>query len=202
MAFFPAIPFLGKALTALKAGGAAAKTALGAKAAGTQLTIPGLAAGGKMAATKRFAGNALEKIVGKELMSQPTELAFRLAPDVVFGTMSGIATPGDLGDKLIAGTTQALGGGLTGIAAGRGARAIGMGERAAGMVDLGASFAGDMMGMQVGDALMRAKGGGTTPWERQQMEADAQYRAQLEDEFRRKYGVGGQDPFLADNGLV
>ena len=191
MAIFAA-PLLTKALAFGKG-----LTGIGAKMIGPKM---GAQVAGE--ASRRFAGKALEGIVGKELMSKPGELAFRLAPDVMFGTMSGIATPGDLGDKLIAGTTQALGGGLTGIAAGRGARAIGMGERAAGMVDLGASFAGDMMGMQVGDALMRAKGGGTTPWERQQMEADAQYRAQLEDEFRRKYGVGGQDPFLADNGLV
>lgn len=165
----------------------------------------GAGAFAKGAAAKRMAGQGLAKaadtVIGKELMSKPGELAFRLAPDVAFGTMSAIATPGDLGDKLIAGTTQAMGGGLGGIAAGRGARALGMGERGAGMVDLGASFVGDMAGMQVGDALMRAKGGGMTPYERQAAEADAQYKAALEEEFRQKYGIGGADPFLAENGL-
>ena len=195
----PAIPKLGLALKGLFGAGKAAKA--------TQLAIPGLtkaAAGGKMATAKRFAGNALEKIVGKELMSQPTELAYRLAPDAVFGIMGGLTTPGDLGDKLIAGSTQFVGGGLTGIAAGRGARAIGMGERAAGMVDMGASFGGDMIGMQVGDGLMRGKdklfgGEGLTPYERQSKEYEEQMRQQMEQEILAKYGM---DPFMATNGLA
>ena len=42
---------------------------------------------------------------------------------------------------------------------------------------------GDMMGQMVGDGLLRAKGGGTTPWEKLQQEGDQEYRAQLEREI-------------------
>ena len=181
----------------LKAGGLA-KGLLGiAGPAKTAAAASGMLKG---AAAKRFAGHALTKVVGKELMSKPGELAYRLAPDVAFGVMGAVQNPGDLGDKLIAGTTQALGGGLGGIVAGRGARAIGMGERAAGMVDMGASIAGDMVGMGVGDNLMRIKGGGLTPYEKQAAAADDAYRKQIEQELLAKYGMGG-DPFLYENGL-
>ena len=36
----------------------------------------------------------------------------RLAPDIFFGGLATATTPGDLGDRLIAGGTQFLGGGL------------------------------------------------------------------------------------------
>ena len=139
--------------------------------------------------------------IGKELMSKPGELAFRLAPDVAFGVMGGLSTPGDIGDKIIAGTQFAVGGGLGGIAAGRAARKAGLNERAAGMVDMGASVAGDMVGMAVGDNPMRLKGGGMNPYEKQ-AESDAQYRAALEEEFRRKYGIGGPIPSWQNRGLA
>jgi len=146
---------------------------------------------------------AANLIIGEELMSKPGELAFRLAPDAAFGLMGAAMTPGDLGDKAIAGTTQFLGGGLTGIAAGRGARALGMSQRAADMADMVGSVGGDFLGMAVGDQIMRVKGGGMTPMEQQMLEQDALYRAQLEQEFLQKYGIGGTvDPVMAANGLV
>ena len=55
-------------------------------------------------------------IVGKELAKQPGQLALRLAPDVFFGGLAAVQTPGDLADKLVAGGAQAIGGGLGGIA--------------------------------------------------------------------------------------
>ena len=44
----------------------------------------------------------------------------------MFGGLAALQTPGDIGDKLIAGTTSALGGGLGGIALSRGASRLGI----------------------------------------------------------------------------
>ena len=51
----------------------------------------------------RMAGAALG--LGKSLFKGmgPTEIVGRLAPDALFGVMEGAMTPGDLGDKVIAG---------------------------------------------------------------------------------------------------
>ena len=209
-----ALPALAKALAFAKG-----ITGLGGAVKGGAATLAALGKGqAARMATKKFAGDALAKagtlvpknigdatkmIVGKDLYNNKGDLLFRLAPDAVFGVMGGAMTPGDLGDKLIAGGTQFLGGGLTGIAAGRGARALGMGTRAADMADMVGSVGGDFLGMAVGDQILKVKGGGMTPMEQQMLEQDALYRAQLEQEFMQKYGMGGTvDPMMATNGLV
>jgi len=209
-----ALPALAKALAFAKG-----ITGLGGAVKGGSATLAALAKGqaARTAATK-FAGGALAKagtmvpksvgeatkmIVGKDLYNNKGDLLFRLAPDAAFGVMGGVMTPGDLGDKVIAGGTQFLGGGLTGIAAGRGARALGMGQRAADMADMVGSVGGDVLGMAVGDQILKVKGGGMTPMEQQMLEQDALYRAQLEQEFLQKYGIGATvDPVMASNGLV
>ena len=52
-------------------------------------------------------------------------------------------------------------------------------------------IAGDMVGQSVGDVVLRAKGGGTTPWEKLQQEGDQQYRQELERQILASYGIGG-----------
>ena len=208
-----ALPALAKALAYAKG-----ITGLGGAVKGGSATLAALGKGqaARMAA-KKFAGDALAKagtmvpksvgeatkmVVGKDLYNNKGDLLFRLAPDAVFGVMGGAMTPGDLGDKVIAGGTQFLGGGLTGIAAGRGARALGMSQRAADMADMVGSVGGDFLGMAVGDQILKVKGGGMTPMEQQMMEQDALYRAQLEQEFLQKYGFNpAVDPVMASNGL-
>jgi hypothetical protein len=207
-----ALPALAKALAYAKG-----LAGIGAKTIGPKLgaQVAGQAA---RSSAKKFAGNALAKagtlvpknvgeatrfIVGDELYNNKKDLIYRLAPDAFFGVVGGAMTPGDLGDKVIAGGTQFLGGGLTGIAAGRGARALNMGTRAADMADMIGSVGGDFLGMAVGDQILRAKGGGMTPMEQQMMEQDALYRAQLEQEFLQKYGYNpAVDPVMASNGLA
>ena len=56
--------------------------------------------------------------------------AVRLGMDAVGGTMVGITHPGDLGDKVIAGTAEALGGALGGIATAGALRGITKGSHA------------------------------------------------------------------------
>ena len=62
-----------------------------------------------------------------------------------------------------------------------------------------------MLGQYGGDIALRAKGGGTTPWEKLQQDSDQEYRSMLEREMLAQYGVGGYntlDPFLSQNGLA
>ena len=124
----------------------------------------------------------------------------RVIPDIGFGIMGGAMTPGDLGDKIIAGTTQAAGGigGVGGIAA---AKALGMGSTGQLIADQLGSVAGDFASIPVADAAMRIKGGGTDALRKQAAEADAAYRQQIEQELIAKYGLGG-NPVLAANGLI
>ena len=131
-----------------------------------------------------------------------TNIGQNFGLDAAFGVMQGMNTPGDLGDKIIAGTTSAVGGGLGGIAA---TTMIpgGMGKLRW-LTEIGGGYAGDMAGQAVGDVAMRLKSkDGMTPWERLQTEGDAEYRAQLERETLAKYGLGGYQPtdlFLESEG--
>jgi len=206
-----ALPALAKALafakglTGLGTGASVAKSAgaLGAFAKGAgykRLAGEALAKAGTM--VPKSVGEATKMIIGKELYNNQGQLITRLAPDALFGVIAGTMTEGDIGDKLIAGTASAAGGGLGGIALGRVGQRFG-GNTGGFLADIGGSIAGDMVGMKVADDLMRFKGGGFTPYEKQMMQQDAQYRAQLEQEFLNKYGyMPTIDPVLASNGQI
>ncbi len=169
------------------AGGAAAK----------QLAIPGLmgaakgtAAKGGMGAVKKFAGKALADYMGPGGVTAGN-IAANFAPDAVFGVMQGAMTPGDLGDKLIAGGSTAIGGALGGVGA---VSALGkFGQQGGGRMlgEFGGGILGDMVGQSAGDVVLRAKGGGTTPFEKLQQGSDQEYRNQIEREILAAYGIGG-----------
>ena len=197
-AFLAAIP----AALAKLGGGAAAKAAAGTAAK----TAAGAAAKkGLLAGTKRMAGDVMTKYLG----GKPTvgALADRFGMDAFFGGLSALNTPGDLGDKLIAGTTTAAGGALGGIGAfGAVNKLTGKvpTDRMRGYLEMGGSLVGDQVGFGVADNLMRIKGGGMTPYEKMAAEQDAAYRAQVDAEIRAHYGIPSgniSDPFLFDNGL-
>lgn len=184
-----AIPLVGKALAALKAGGAA-KAGMGAYKA--------LSGAGVPKGVARFAGDKIMK-VGRGLtpggfaknLGVPlsnSDKAMMVAPDLLFGGMAAVMTPGDLGDKAIAGLGSAAGG----IAGGIGLRGV-LGPKS----DLGklgtemvGGILGDQVGMGVADSIIRAKHGGMTPMEQQYAEQDAIYRQQLRDEFLAENGLG------------
>ena len=165
--------------------------ALALKALGTKLASAGLGAGltgaGKVAAVQgpRMAASAAFKSgLGKAIFGDMTKagIAGRLAPDIAFGGMSAMMTPGDFGDKLIAGSTQAIGGGLGGIALGRAAGAINSNLGLA--ADFAGSYGGDFAGMAVGDSLQRGKdklmgGEGRTAYERMSDEQQQQLAEQI-----------------------
>ena len=110
-----------------------------------------------------------------------------LAPDLIFGGLTAASTPGDLGDKVIAGAGTALGGAAGGVAA----RGVFGPKSGLGLIsaELGGGMLGDMAGMEVSNSLLRAKGGGMTPYERQAAEGDAVYRKQIEDQIKAQYGI-------------
>ena len=193
-----ALPALGKA-------GALAKTLFGIGAGKAAATGASKAIAG--AAAKRFAGKELLKkfgnaIIGPELLADKGLLARRLGLDVAFAGFNAATMPGDIVDK---GTTFAtdLGlSGLTGINAARGVRRLGGDQNLQEIADQIGSVAGAFSSMPVNDALLRIKGGGATPYEKQMMEQDAIYRAQLENELRQQYGLPTLDPTTVENGLV
>ena len=80
----------------------------------------------------------------------PGNIAMNFGPDLLFGGLAGAMTPGDLGDKLIAGTTTAVGGAMGGVGA------VGMlGKHKNNpalrlMGEMGGGIAGDMVGQMVG----------------------------------------------------
>tara|TARA_R110002012_G_scaffold231581_1_gene404253 strand:+ start:1055 stop:1672 length:618 start_codon:yes stop_codon:yes gene_type:complete len=190
---------LGTALTALRGAGAVRAGIAGIQALGKKGAVQG---------ATRFAGDALKNaggFIAKNAGNTKGEVAMRIAPDIFFGGMAGLQTPGDLGDKLIAGTTQAAGGALGGIVAGGAARRMGAGSAVQTMADMGGSVLGDYAGMYGGDAALRMKGGGSTPWEKVQQGADQDVRSEMERQILAQYGLAGYRPddlFMAENGLA
>ena len=196
------------ALPALAKAGALAKTLFGigagrAAAAGASKAIAG-------AAAKRFAGKELLKkfgntIIGPELIDKPGLLAQRLGLDVLYSGINAAMTPGDPIDKGITFATDLGLSGLTGINAARGVKALSKGKNTEGLQNIAdqiGSVGGAFASMPATDAILRIKGGGTTPYEKQMMEQDAIYRAQLENELRQQYGLPTVDPTNVENGLI
>ena len=121
----------------------------------------------------------------------PGEMALRVVPDIGFGVLAATQTPGDIGDKLIAGGTQALGGVTGGLLGGK---LGGNNQILSNMLDMGGSVAGDFAGMAVGDNAQRIKdrmmgGEGLTAWERMGANEQAQYAQALEQQILSQYGI-------------
>jgi len=198
------LPFLGKAV-------AGAKGLVGLGAA-KQLAIPGLATAmkgqGARMAGQGLANAAFKGGVGKALFGEmsKSQIAQRLVPDAIFGGVAALQTPGDIGDKLVAGGASALGGGLGGLALGRATERFGGGVSLA--ADFGGSILGDIGGMAVGDTIMRGKdklmgGVGQTPYERMSAEQQAQFADQIRQQTLAGAGLvpGVRDQFMYENGL-
>ena len=161
-------------------------------------------------AKARMAMDAIRALGGgtKNLLfgnMQAKDIAGRLSFDALFGGMAALQTPGDIGDKLIAGGSTFVGGGLTGLAAGGAVRRMGGPQWLEGTADMVGSFGGDYLGMMAGDSLQRGKdrmmgGEGLTPWERMGAEQQAQYAQELEQQILRQYGLipGTREQYAVD----
>jgi hypothetical protein len=203
MAIPLAIPAAGTALKLL-----AAKLGIGAAGKGIGA---GLTAAGKVAAAqgpRMAASGVFKQGLGRAMFGDMTkgQLINRLAPDAFFGGIAALQTPGDIGDKLIAGTTSAVGGGLGGLALGRAGQRFG--DTAGFMADMAGSIGGDMVGMSVGDGLQRGKdslmgGSGQTAYERMSAEQQAQFAEEIRRQTLATAGLvpGVRDQFMYENGL-
>jgi hypothetical protein len=186
----------------------------GAKAAAAKGLGAGVNAAGKFASIqgpRMAASGAFKQGLGNAVFGDMTkgQIAARLAPDAFFGGVAALQTPGDLGDKLIAGGTSALGGGIGGLALSRGAARLGLGEGAQIAADFGGSFIGDMGGMVVGDGLQRGKdklmgGAGQTAYERMSAEQQAQFVDQIRRQTLAGVGLvpGIQDRYFDSTGMI
>jgi len=111
------------------------------------------------------------------------DLGMAIAPDIMFGGLTMAMTPGDLGDKTLAGLGTAVGGAGGGLVT-RGLLGpkSNMGIM---MSELGGGLAGDMVGMNVADSIIRAKNGGSTPMEKQGEQQMEELRQQIINEYIR-----------------
>lgn len=119
-------------------------------------------------AKARMAGKALEALKWLFKGDDAGQIALRVVPDVGFGVLEGAMTPGDLGDKIVAGSSTALGSLAGGIGLGK---LGGNNVVARQLLDIGGSVGGDFAGRFVGDHIQRGKdsvmgGKGQTAYER------------------------------------
>ena len=139
----------------------------------------------------RFAVEALKNIPGmltKDLSKG--ELALRLGQDALGGLMAAAYTPGDLGDKLIAGTASTVGGAAGGLALGKlgGSGLIGTG------LDMAGSIGGDILASRVGEEVMKGKSylqgeGYMNPYEKLGAEQQQALAAAIQKDVLRQYGL-------------
>ena len=160
----------------------------------------------------RFAGKALKGLLKKGFAPDPSQgvvkqVLGRVAPDVFFGGVAAMQTPGDLADKVIAGGTQAIGGALGGGIATGTTRSLGL--NLGGSQEFIGGYGGDMLGFMAGENLMRAKdkltgGEGLTPYERMSASQQAEFAKQLEQQILMQYGLlpGANRGVIRDQLLV
>lgn len=160
----------------------------------------------------RMAGQKLFNIFLKDIPKE--QLIARLGMDAIGGGMSALYTPGDLGDKLIAGLTDAAFSAGGGLALGR----VGSPKFRQGFGGTATDFVGSVGGMEVGrmvgDTLQRGKdklmgGEGLTGYERLSKDQQLLMEEQLKQQVLQQYGLlpgirpeyYGQDSYLQQLGL-
>ncbi len=124
--------------------------------------------------------------LGKKELAQA--LGIRFIPDAIGGTIVGATTPGDFGDKLIAGTTDALAGAIGGVGLSGAARLKGNLGIAA---DIAGSMGGAYGSMPIADQLLRAKdsisgGSGQSPYDK----LNEQRTKEIENALLTRLGFG------------
>ena len=166
----------------------------------------------KAKVVKDFAGEALG--LGGRLKAAITgdpnkkvdlaDLAGTFGFDILFGAMSAAQTPGDAVDKLIAGGSQAIGGGLggVGLTAAIGPKRLGKYRF---LSDMAGSVGGDMAGYAIGENLMRGKdalsgGKGQTPYEKMSTQQQEDYAKMLRQQILTEYGLvpGTREQYAMD----
>ena len=161
---------------------------------------------GEAIAQKLGIGGRLKAAISGDATKNP-ELVDYLGTfgfDILFGGLAAAQTPGDIGDKLIAGGAQAIGGGLggVGLTAAIGPQRLGKMRL---LTDMAGSVGGDFAGMAVGDNLMRGKdvlsgGQGQTPWEKMSAKQQEEYGNVLRQQILTEYGIvpGTREQYAMD----
>lgn len=132
----------------------------------------------------RFAGS-LFKGIPKE------EMAVRLGTDALGGLMAAAYTPGDLGDKLIAGSAATIGGAAGGLALGK---LGGKNQLVSVGLDMAGSIGGDMLLSRLGEEVMKGKSymqgeGYMSPYEKLNAEQQQALAAAIQKDVLRQYGL-------------
>ena len=137
---------------------------------------------------RKFAGQALRWLT-KDI--GPGEMAARLSMDALGGAMAAAYTPGDLGDKLIAGTASTLGGATGGLVLGK----LGGGNPMLGTaLDFAGSIGGDMAASLLGEQVMKGKSalqgeGFRSPYQKLSDAQQAQLAESIRADVLRQYGL-------------
>lgn len=146
----------------------------------------------------RFAGDAFKKLKDFFIGDMSNgELAARFGMDALGGGMAMMYTPGDIGDKLIAGAASTVGGAMGGIGASRLGGAINpaLGSGLPGIaIDAVGSIGGDIGLSLLGEEAMKAKSylsgqGYLSPYDKMSQEQQIQLRNALEQDVLRQYGL-------------
>ncbi len=156
------------------------------------------------AATQRLAGPALTKAKAamgprftQAFPGGGKDMLYSALPDIGFGALTGMMTPGDLGDKFIAGATDAaVGAGLTGGL--RGVIGARPGTALSTAIEYGGGMATGFASQPVSEALLRLKGGGLSPYDKLQQEQYAGIRQQVEEEVYQQLMAGNRSPYIGD----
>jgi len=136
---------------------------------------------------RRMAGNALKWLI-KDI--GPGEMTARLSMDALGGLMAAAYTPGDLGDKIIAGTASTLGGAGGGLVLGK----LGGPGIAGVALDFAGSVGGDMAASMLGEQVMKGKSalqgeGFKSPYQKLSEEQQAQLAESIRADVLRQYGL-------------
>ena len=135
-------------------------------------------------------------------------IAGRVAPDLLFGGMAAMQTPGDAFDKGAAFLGSSLGGIGGGAVATAGTHKLGL--NLGGMQEFVGGIGGDMIGMAASDAVTRGKdlamgGRGETGWERMSSQQQEAMRQEMEQSILAQYGMvpgGRYDNYLSSLGMA
>ena len=132
----------------------------------------------------RFAGSLLKGVPREEMF-------VRLGTDALGGLMAAAYTPGDLGDKLIAGSAATIGGAAGGLALGK---LGGKNQLAAVGLDMAGSIGGDMLLSRMGEEIMKGKSymqgeGYMSPYEKLGAEQQQALAAAIQQDVLRQYGL-------------
>ena len=135
-------------------------------------------------AAKKLPGQT-SRLLGIDQMDAGQKL-WRFGPDGVWAVVNAVQNPGDLTDKLIAGTTDFVGSAGTGLAF-----AAPFNKRAPGVaqgLDMLGSTVGMFGGMAVSEGMQRGKdkmmgGQGLSAYERANVQYEEQFRQQIMQEL-------------------